>query len=87
MIPQSTRRVSKRIYGIVKHHGLFQGFHYNHHYDGDRNARDIHKDHGWYHDTVRFCADYDQVSFDPDYPTEPSEFFEAMVRRVLAKPT
>jgi predicted HD phosphohydrolase len=79
--------VSPRIHWIVKHHGLFQGFYYNHHYDGDRDARDIYKDHEWYDDTVRFCADYDQVSFDPDYPTEPLEFFEPMLRRVLATPT
>lgn len=78
--------VSERTYWIIKHHGLFQGFYYNHHYGEDPNARDAYADHEWYHDTVRFCADYDQVSFDPDYPTEPLEFFEPMVRRLLAEP-
>ncbi|WP_206441692.1 hypothetical protein [Streptomyces boncukensis] len=31
-----------------------------------------------------FCAHYDQNSFDPDYPGEPLEFFESMVRRILS---
>jgi predicted HD phosphohydrolase len=79
--------VSERIYWIVKHHGLFQGYYYNHHYNQDPNARDIYRDHEWFDDTVRFCADYDQVSFDPEYESEPLEFFEPMVRRVLAQPT
>lgn len=78
--------VSERIYWIVKHHGLFQGYYYNHHYDQDPNAREIYRDHEWFADTVRFCADYDQVSFDPGYDSEPLDFFEPMVRRVLARP-
>lgn len=79
--------VTERIYWIVKHHGLFQGFYYNHHYGGDPDARDVYEDHEWYDDTVRLCADYDQISFDPGYPTEPLQFFEPMLRRVLAAPT
>ena len=78
--------VSDRVYWIIKHHGLFQGYYYNHHYGEDRNLRDRFKDHEWYEDTVRFCHEYDQVSFDPSYDPEPLEFFEPMVRRQLAKP-
>ncbi len=77
--------VSGRVYWIIKHHGLFQGYYYSHHLGGDRNARDRFQGHQWYEDTARFCADYDQVSFDPDYDTEPLEFFEPMLRRVLAE--
>ena len=79
--------VSDRVYWIIKHHGLFQGYYYNHHHGEDRNLRDGFKEHEWYEDTVRFCADYDQVSFDPAYDPEPLEFFEPMVRRQLAQPT
>lgn len=79
--------VSERVYWIIKHHGLFQGYYYNHHYGEDRNLRDRFKDHRWYEDTVRFCHDYDQVSFDPSYDWEPIEFFEPMLRRLLATPT
>ena len=79
--------VSERVYWIIKHHGLFQSYYYNHHHGRDRDLRDGFKDHEWYADTVRFCADYDQVSFDPAYDPEPLEFFEPTVRRQLASPS
>ena len=78
--------VSERLYWIVKHHGVFQGYYYFHFSGQDRNARDRWKDHPHYQATVDFCAHYDQNSFDPDYDWEPLEFFEPMVRRVLARP-
>lgn len=78
--------VSERVYWIVKHHGLFQGYYYNHHFGQNRNERDRFIDAEWYEDTVRFCADYDQASFDPLYDSELLEFFEPMVRRMLAEP-
>lgn len=78
--------VSERVHWIIKHHGLFQGYYYNHFLGGDRNARDMHKDHPFYQDCIYFCANYDQNAFDPDYDTQPLEFFEPMVRRVLATP-
>ncbi len=78
--------VSDRNYWIIKHHGVFQGFYYFAHTGDDPNARDRWRDHPYYQDTVDFCAEFDQVSFDPDYPSEPLSFFEPMVRRVLAEP-
>jgi hypothetical protein len=33
----------------------------------------------------RFCGEYDQMAFDPDYPTGTMEFFEPMVRRLFAR--
>lgn len=78
--------VSEKIYWIVKHHGLFQMHYYAHHVGRDPNARDRFKDHPWYGDTVRFCEDYDENCFDPDYDSLPLEFFEPMVRRVFARP-
>ena len=76
--------VSERNYWIMKHHGVFQGVYWFHHVGGDPDARDRYADHPWYQACVDFCADYDQNSFDPDYPTEPLGFFEPMVRRVFA---
>jgi predicted HD phosphohydrolase len=76
--------VSERNHWIVKHHGLFQGYYYFHHLGGDRNARDRYRDHQYFQDTVDFCAHYDQNCFDPEYETQPLEFFEPMVRRILA---
>lgn len=78
--------VGEKNYWIVKHHGVFQGVYYFHFTGGDPNARDRWKDHPWYQATVDFCANYDQNSFDPAYDSEPLEFFEPMVRRVLGKP-
>ena len=34
---------------------------------------------------MEFCR-YDQAAFDPDYASKPLEFFEPMVRRLLAAP-
>lgn len=75
--------VSNRIYWIIKHHGIFQGKYYVHHQGKDPDLRDRYADHEWYQDCVDFCERYDQVSFDPEYPTEPLETFAPMVRRVL----
>ncbi|MFK8048644.1 MAG: HD domain-containing protein [Halioglobus sp.] len=78
--------VSEKIYWIVKHHGVFQMYYYAHHCGGDRNARDVFKDNPWYSDAVDFCHRYDQNCFDPDYASESLEFFEPILKRVLANP-
>ncbi len=78
--------VNEEIYWVVKHHGLFQLYYYAHHSGGDRNARDRFKDHPFYETAVRFCHEYDQNCFDPDYPTKPLSFFEPIIQRVFAKP-
>jgi predicted HD phosphohydrolase len=71
---------------IVKFHGLFQMYYYAHHHGGDRNARDLYRDHEYYQATVDFCEEYDQNCFDPDYESLPIEFFEPMVRRIFSEP-
>ena len=75
--------VTEKTYWIIKHHGMFQTFYTAHHRGGDRNVRDRFIDHPWYADTVRFCEEYDQNCFDPEYRHEPLEFFESMVRRLF----
>lgn len=77
--------VSERTHWILKHHCVFQGYYYNHHLGGDRHAREKYKDSPHYDACVKFCHDYDQSSFDPDYPTKPLEFFEPMLRRVFSR--
>jgi predicted HD phosphohydrolase len=71
---------------IVEKHGLFQNYYYVHHLGGNRNARDQYRDHPWYQACKDFCADWDQCSFDPDYPSEPLSTFEPMLRRVFSRP-
>jgi predicted HD phosphohydrolase len=78
--------VSPQVHWIIKHHGVFQGYYFNHHLGGDRNARDRFRGHPWYEDCVYFCHTYDQNSFDPDYDTLPITFFEPMVERIFAEP-
>jgi len=70
---------------IVEKHGLFQNYYYVHHRGGNRNARDEYRDHPWYQACKDFCANWDQCSFDPDYPTEPLSAFEPALRRVFGR--
>ena len=76
--------VEERTYWIVRHHGLFQGYYYFHLEGGDRNARDIHRDHEWFDDCVTFCREYDQNCFDPDYDELPIEEFRPLVTEFFA---
>jgi len=79
--------VSEKLYWIVKHHGVFQMYYYAHHCGGDRNCRDMYRDHAWFQDAVDFCHNYDQNCFDPEYDSESLEFFEPILRRVMARPS
>ena len=76
--------VEERTYWIVRHHGLFQGHYYFHLEGGDRNARDIHRDHEWFDDCVTFCREYDQNCFDPGYDELPIEEFRPLVTEFFA---
>ena len=78
--------VSEKIYWIIKHHGVFQMYYYAHHSGGDRNAREAFIDNLWYDDAVRFCHDYDQNCFDPNYKSKPLEFFVPMVNEFFSRP-
>jgi predicted HD phosphohydrolase len=71
---------------ICAQHGLFQGNYYFHFLGMDRDARDIHRGHEHWDACEEFCRKYDQAAFDPDYDTLPLEFFEPMLRHVMAKP-
>ncbi|WP_136246879.1 HD domain-containing protein [Halomonas borealis] len=70
---------------MIRHHELFQGYHYRHYFGLDPHAREQFRDHPAYERTVRFCDDWDQASFDPDYDTLPLEHFVPMVERVLGR--
>ena len=78
--------VSEEIYWVVKNHGIFQMYYYAHHCGGVRNVRDKFKDHPFYQTAVKFCHEYDQNCFDPEYESEPLEFFRPMVERITAQP-
>ena len=71
---------------IVEQHGLFQTYYYAHHHDRDRNAREKFQGHSWYRACKDFCADWDQCSFDPGYPSEPLSTFESRLREIFSRP-
>lgn len=71
---------------IVEQHGLFQNYYYVHHLGGNRNARDKFRDHPWFQACKDFCANFDQCSFDPHYPSEPLATFEPLLRRIFTRP-
>ena len=77
--------VREEVSWVVEHHGIFQMLYYAHHYNWDRNARDRFKDHPSFEACAEFCERWDQSSFDPDYNSEPLDFFEPMVREVFAR--
>lgn len=79
--------VREEVTWVVEHHGIFQSFYYGHHYGWDKDARDRHKDHACFQSCADFCERWDQSSFDPDYKSEPLEFFEPMVHEVFNRTT
>lgn len=78
--------VSEEEHWICRNHGAFQGYYYFHYLGIDRNVREKHRDNPHFDACAEFCAKYDQSAFDPDYDTLPLDFFEPMVRRVMARP-
>ncbi|MEM6747992.1 MAG: HD domain-containing protein [Pseudomonadota bacterium] len=78
--------VSEKNHWMIANHGIFQGYYFFHHVGLDRNMRDQFKDHPYFQYTAEFCHKYDQTAFDPDYGSEPLEFFIPMVERVFAAP-
>src|SRR5689334_17020554 len=78
--------VSADTYWIVKVHQDFQGLHYYERMGLDPMMRRKHADHPAYELAARFADDWDQTAFDPDYPTDPLEHFEPMVREVFGRP-
>ena len=71
---------------IIEHHCVFQMYYYGDAMGVDKNARDIYRDHAWFDSCEQFCRDWDQVAFDPDYPTKPLAHFEPMLREIFTRP-
>ena len=78
--------VSGDVYHMIAAHQDFQGRHYYEYFKMDPNARDQYRGEPWYELAERFADEWDQTSFDPDYPTQPLEHFEPMVREVFGRP-
>ena len=52
----------------------------------NRNARDQYRDHRWAGLCEDFCANWDQNSFDPDFPIHDLESFRDDVHEVFGRP-
>ena len=78
--------VSEEVHWICANHGAFQGYYYFHFIGGDRDVRENFRSSPYFDACAEFCEKYDQAAFDPDYESEPLEFFEPMLRRVMARP-
>ena len=77
--------VSEKTHWIVEKHGIFQMYYYAHHLGGNKNARDKYKDHKYFNDTVKFCENWDQKSFDPNYKSLSLKDFEPYVRKIFSR--
>ncbi|WP_323796119.1 HD domain-containing protein [Nisaea sp.] len=77
--------VREEVSWVVEHHGIFQSYYFGHHYGWDRNARDRFADNPCFQSCADFCERWDQVSFDPDYESDPLESFADDVRTVFAR--
>ena len=79
--------VSEENHWMVAHHGIFQGYYFFHHLGMDRHLRDnFQPQTELYRHTAEFCERYDAAAFDPQRETLPLDFFEPMLRRVMAVP-
>ena len=78
--------VRDEVFEMIRTHQAFQGQHYFQHFGGDPDARKKYEGEPFYALTATFADDWDQESFDPDYPTPPLEHFEERLRKVFATP-
>jgi predicted HD phosphohydrolase len=78
--------VSEELRWIAEQHGAFQGYYFFHYLGMDRDIRERFRGHPHFEACADFCRLYDQAAFDPTYESAPLDFFEPMLRRVLARP-
>ena len=77
--------VSKKTHWIIEKHGEFQMYYYAHHLGGNKNQREKYIGHKYYQDTVDFCENWDQKSFDPNYKSLPLKEFEPLVKKIFSR--
>ena len=77
--------VSEKTHWIIQKHGEFQMYYYAHHLGENRNQRDKYKGHKYYKDTLDFCENWDQKSFDPNYKSLSLKEFEPLVKKIFSR--
>ena len=77
--------VPAEVHWVILHHGVFQSYYYAHFHGGDRDQRDRYRGHQWAQLCEDFCANWDQNSFDPDFPIHPLDSFRDDVHEVFGR--
>ena len=77
--------VSEKTHWIIEKHGEFQMYYYAHHLGGNRNQRDKYKGHKYYKDTIDFCENWDQKSFDPNFKSLKLKDFEPYIKKIFSR--
>ena len=77
--------VSEKTHWIVEKHGEFQMYYYAHHLGGNKNQREKYKGHKYYQDTVNFCENWDQPSFDPNFKSLPLKEFAPILKKIFSR--
>jgi len=77
--------VSEKTHWVIEKHGEFQMYYYAHHLDGNKNQRDKYKGHKYYQDTINFCENWDQKSFDPNFKSLSLQEFEPFIKKIFSK--
>jgi predicted HD phosphohydrolase len=75
--------VSKKTHWIIEKHGIFQMYYYAHHLGGNKNGREKFIGHEFYNDTLNFCENWDQKSFDPNFKSLTLNDFEPFVKKIF----
>lgn len=69
---------------LQRHHLVaIGGGEFNHYIGLDQEACAALRNQPFLEQTMRFCNEYDQPSYDPSYPTLPIAAFEPLVRRIF----
>ena len=77
--------VSEKTHWIVEKHGEFQMYYYAHHQGGNKNQREKYKGHKYFKDTVDFCENWDQKSFDPNFKSLSIQEFEPFIKKIFSR--
>ncbi len=78
--------VRPEVTAAIAAHQDFQGRHYYHHFSLDPDMRERYREEPWFGLAEQFADEWDQNSFDPDYPTETLAHFEPKVRAIFGNP-
>merc|ERR1711902_91321 len=77
--------ISEKNYWILQHHEIFQTYYYGPAWNVDPNLRDRFSSSPFFDDCVKFCRDYDQTAFDPDYDSMDIKEFYPLVLEIFSR--